>query len=508
MAGIRRWWVVAVWLVLVFSSVPAHASIPLQTTAYKAGSPAPYDSVVPSIDQACLNALAYFNATFGNRFSLVGCSAGSPPQGAQFKRDDGATGYGQSIIVLTGQQICPANSTKVGSSCSCNSGWVENSTSTACVVAPNDCQAQAGQSAGRWTYDGGYGSTANALNSEICKAGTGRRCIVKVPDAKCEQRRLQGVGNPFWWCRGEGFYTGGWGMGAACDRSVASNGDGGSTPTLPPVTVDPVPYPLPPGTAAPTDCPAGTFPGTVNGSPVCAEDVSGPTETKSPQAGTDSKKNPDGSTTTTTTTGVTRCESGACTTTNNTTTNITGNPNSTCPQGTTPSGPNGSASSCTGTSTSSSTKGQSVFCKDNPGSAQCKDGESAFSGSCAGGFICKGDAIQCAMAQEQHRARCDYEKWDAPWKQNGIKDIQASGDISKEFYVNEGSTGNSAWTSWLGSTSVSAACPAGFPMQLLGEQYTLSLKPLCDVGEGARPIVIAVALLLALRTFLSVVTRD
>lgn len=403
---------------------------------------------------------------------------------------------------------CPANSVLSGGSCTCAAGYVENSSHTGCQPVPNDCQNSAGQPAGIWRYDGGYGADPNPLASEICKSGSGARCIVKVTDPKCTQVRLQGVGNPFWSCRGEAYYTGGWGMGAACDRSAAANGDGGNTPTLPPVTVDPVPDQLPPNTAAPTDCPPGTFEGTVNGTHMCVDDVSNPGQTKSPQTGQEVKKNPDGSTTTTTTEGTTKCSNGSCNTTNNTTTNITGNPNSTCPQGTTPSGPNGSASSCTGVSTSSSTQAQSQFCKENAGSAQCKDGESTFSGSCAGGFICKGDAIQCAMAQEQHRARCDYEKWDAPWKQNGIKDIQASGDISKEFYVNDGSSGNSAWTSWLGSTSVTAACPAGFPMQLLGEQYTLSLQPLCDVGEGARPVVIAVALLLALRTFLSVVTRD
>jgi hypothetical protein len=403
---------------------------------------------------------------------------------------------------------CPANSAPGSGGCQCNTGFRENAAQTACEPITNDCQQSAGQPAGVWRYDGGYGANPNPLASEICKAGSGARCIVKVTDPKCTQVRLQGVGNPFWSCRGDAYYTGGWGMGAACDRSAAVNGDGGTSPTLPPVTVDPVPDQLPPNTAAPTDCPPGTFEGTVNGTHMCVDDVSNPGQTKSPQTGQEVKKNPDGSTTTTTTEGTTKCSNGSCNTTNNTTTNITGNPNSTCPQGMTPSGPNGSASSCTGTSTSSSTQAQSQFCKENAGSAQCKDGESTFSGSCAGGFICKGDAIQCAMAQEQHRARCDYEKWDAPWKQNGIKDIQASGDISKEFYVNDGSSGNSAWTSWLGSTSVTAACPAGFPMQLLGEQYTLSLQPLCDVGEGARPVVIAVALLLALRTFLSVVTRD
>lgn len=34
------------------------------------------------------------------------------------------------------------------------------------------------------------------------------------------------------------------------------------------------------------------------------------------------------------------------------------------------------------------------------------DGDSVFSGSCMGGFVCEGDAIQCAIAREQHRRMC------------------------------------------------------------------------------------------------------
>lgn len=32
--------------------------------------------------------------------------------------------------------------------------------------------------------------------------------------------------------------------------------------------------------------------------------------------------------------------------------------------------------------------------------------ESSFGGSCAGGFACEGDAIQCAIAKEQHIRNC------------------------------------------------------------------------------------------------------
>jgi hypothetical protein len=45
----------------------------------------------------------------------------------------------------------------------------------------------------------------------------------------------------------------------------------------------------------------------------------------------------------------------------------------------------------------------STFCRDNPQSSICK--VSTFAGTCAG-FACDGDAVQCAIALEQHNTDC------------------------------------------------------------------------------------------------------
>lgn len=50
-------------------------------------------------------------------------------------------------------------------------------------------------------------------------------------------------------------------------------------------------------------------------------------------------------------------------------------------------------------------KPQDTFCKENPDSPMCIKGQ--FGGSCGAGFSCEGDAIQCAMAKEQHRRNCE-----------------------------------------------------------------------------------------------------
>lgn len=49
-------------------------------------------------------------------------------------------------------------------------------------------------------------------------------------------------------------------------------------------------------------------------------------------------------------------------------------------------------------------KPKEQFCAENPESPLCVKGE--FSGTCGSGFQCKGDAVQCAIAKEQHQLNC------------------------------------------------------------------------------------------------------
>lgn len=49
-------------------------------------------------------------------------------------------------------------------------------------------------------------------------------------------------------------------------------------------------------------------------------------------------------------------------------------------------------------------KPRDAFCKENPDSPLCIKG--TFSGTCRAGFTCKGDAVQCAIAQHMHETTC------------------------------------------------------------------------------------------------------
>jgi len=82
------------------------------------------------------------------------------------------------------------------------------------------------------------------------------------------------------------------------------------------------------------------------------------------------------------------------------------------------------------------------FCKENPKLDSCKS--SSFQGSCSASFQCQGDAIQCAMAREQHVRGCqldaladtsEYGLWDR------TKDLSANGRK-----VTDGLEGNSDFT--------------------------------------------------------------
>lgn len=147
-------------------------------------------------------------------------------------------------------------------------------------------------------------------------------------------------------------------------------------------------------TTQPTVCPAGQTPGEFNGATICLP--SAPPDT----AKTDTKKtqttlNPDGSTTVTTTTATTTCGGdGACTTN---TTIVTNN--------FAPGVPTTGVPTSTSAKTDTKQEPKISFCEENPESVICKKLNSTFGGGC-GGFSCDGDAIQCAIAQDQHKRNC------------------------------------------------------------------------------------------------------
>ncbi|GAO72221.1 inosine-5'-monophosphate dehydrogenase [Comamonas sp. E6] len=130
----------------------------------------------------------------------------------------------------------------------------------------------------------------------------------------------------------------------------------------------------------------GGFMGTVSylGGEVCVKDKGGNVIETSKDT---IKKNEDGSTDKVTE--KTTCKGNTCTTEKTTTTTTNNNTSS--------------------SSTTTKTESKEDYCKANANAQQCKgeeEKEGKFGGSCSAGFTCEGDALQCAIAKDQHKRNC------------------------------------------------------------------------------------------------------
>lgn len=276
--------------------------------------------------------------------------------------------------------LCPSGSTSnAQGTCDCTAPLVEKD--SACV-APSDPVAEYCASL----------PGAQHSNQEVVTVSSAPPSVGCTPTMYVDQT-TRGCGGTFqrefsaqhdgkWYHYGTLTLTGG-----TCNLVEGATGENpdGTTPT---------------DAAPPADdrkCPNG-FPGTVNGIETCVP-YSGQNGV-GVSGGTTTTTNPDGSTTTTTTQGQTSCTGASCTTTTTTTTTTGGG---------TPS-----------TTTTSTTTTRNEFCRKNPTDPVCTgsatggvvggggngdDEASSFGGSC-GAWTCEGDAIQCAIAREQHQRNC------------------------------------------------------------------------------------------------------
>lgn len=232
-------------------------------------------------------------------------------------------------------------------------------------------------------------------------------------------------------------------------------------------------------------CSSG-YTGTVNGVEVCVKKVpdsgveGGKTETETKNGDNTVKEVKDTKT---------ECKNGVCTTTTTTTTTTTNTTTNT---------------TTTNTTTNTTSDGKGSFCEQNKGSKLCGDGDdkgSSFGGSCSAGFKCEGDAIQCAIAQEQHRRDCKL-----------FDDSSAESDL---YNANKAKTGNQT-TELPGNETISLAgridtsdalggggCFGDLSVTVWNTSVSLPLSNLCQYLAMLGNILVAVSMLMAAR----IVTR-
>ena len=139
---------------------------------------------------------------------------------------------------------------------------------------------------------------------------------------------------------------------------------------------------------------------------------------------------------------------------------------------------------CTTTNPDGSTdeKPEQEFCKENPDAPQCK--KSNWGGSC-GSFTCDGDAIQCAIAREQHQRNCKLfdEKTSHPAYQaavDGTDDQSADKLKGKAEQISVGTNFDQSGFGWAKGCPADPEIALGFVQQ----SFTIPFSRICGPLEA------------------------
>lgn len=368
----------------------------------------------------------YWNGPFTVSFGF--CQGFHPSNGNQVNMVEGD---------IRSSTTCPTNSTLTGSTCTCNSGFVQSGQT--CVQPPNPCANHQQL----WSSFNGSVQMVKGATS-VCSGG----CQVSFKPGY-EGADLYGAGD-------DGVLRGWVPVGQL--ESTQTEGIC-ATPTEP--AAEPVPDAERP--------PIGTCPGQVNGVTVyvpCSrtETTGTKASTETDSAGNTTQKTESRSTTCTT--------AGSCSTTVTTATTV-----------------NGGAPT---TTTNTTTQGKGQFCAENPGSKECGDGDgSSFGGSCDAGFQCEGDAVQCAHAKETHLQNCKLNK-DTPERQLYESSKGDDADFDNDDVVNVGPSSFSQ-VPILGG----ASCIADKSITVMGSPVSLPFSRVCEYLAMLGNVLMAVGFLLS-----------
>lgn len=354
-------------------------------------------------------------------------------------------------------------------------GSISTSTADACTGDGPDCASKPtlGSASTSWSYAGEY----PGYGGGYCIGG----CSYDLHGSESYDKKS--------------------GMSAAVGSMKPTGGSCSSTTK--PVTGDPVvntadPSTVPPPSSPnPSGCASGGVPytGTVNGKSVtvCGSatktSTTDATQKDSSSTRTDSGGTTSGSGSETTTTKTT-CADGKCTTTTTKTDSVNGGA----------SAPGGSQ----GSQTETKTESQADYCKDNPTQPICKeDGDSSFGGSC-GAFNCDGDAIQCAIAREQHQRNCQLFDDRTPMTEIGEGAAGAGNRPSDHPGNNPEDIDVGARMAGVARDNpFGDACPRDFDLAVMGNVVTVPLSNACDVLKLMGEIAVAFAFIAAARIVMS-----
>lgn len=350
---------------------------------------------------------------------------------------------------------CPENSTQSGNVCVCNSGYAESNDS---CVENNPCEGLAdyckdyANTEREWTQKGVTSRPTSVCYKPISiMVGAGGGQLDRFPGCNrgCNIDTSPGVvkydnGDGQTMVTGYGVFSG-----ADCSFKDDTNVDKPDNQDNKADEPD-------------KSCPNG-FKGIVNGVEVCVppKSASGITEMEM-------KDNGDGTKTNTQT--EVKCEGGKCEITKTSTTT------------------NSSTNATVSNSSVTTTVDKKTFCSENKTAAVCKnedgeneDGDGKFGGSCDAGFECKGDAVMCAMAKEQHKRSCETLE---PVKDGIFKQIEEGTDSGSADAMKEGA-GEINISTQLDTSGygLPRSCPSDpvIDLPFVGKTFTIPFSQACPI---------------------------
>lgn len=362
-------------LLLAFQCLPVHA-YPATITGYMYARSASGWDPHSSPQAVCDAVLASYmgvnpGSSEGRTYSVTesGCSF-------SFKLGNTTYTYGAAIYKIS-KYSCPSGGTLTGSEC------VEEPEDP-CDELPDYCKSYANTER-EWTISGATSRPASVCYkplSLLVGASGGYNDRFPGCNRGCNLGTSPGVVK----------YESGDGQSMVTGYGVFSGAD---CSLVPPTENPENPEEEAPEAKDPDPTCKNGFKGTVNGVTTCV-----PAKSSQGTVERETKDNGDGTKTDSETT--VKCEGGKCeitktSTTTNTTTNNT-----------------------VGGSSTTTTVDKADYCSKNKTGGVCKDekgeeeGKGKFGGSCSGGFTCEGDALQCAMAKEQHKRSCELHVNDSP----------------------------------------------------------------------------------------------
>lgn len=392
----HRLFVLAAFVLGCFGSSAAHALVPKVSGYWAAQS----GLSSPSLPGLCAALSAYAETTLrpSNWFSIQIHTVSCKETSFNFYRTGtyagGDVGGNFSphayYYPISSRLMCPANSHESSLTCACDDGFEEGDDGLSCIKPDKDpckglnefCLARDGKEA-EWALPniskrpssvcfkpsssviGGSGGTVDTFPG--CNRGCGLATTAGVVRYEDE--------NKVSFTTGYGNHTG-----HSCDPSENKEEDSDKEPEI--------------AKEPNSTCKAG-FKGTVDGVTVCV-----PPKSSSGVTEMETKDNGDGTKTESKT--EVKCDGSQCQTTKTSTTTNT------------------STGGTVNSSSVTTTVDKADYCSKNKTAGVCKneqgeeEGKGKFGGSCSGGFTCEGDALQCAMAKEQHKRSCELHVNESP----------------------------------------------------------------------------------------------